>query len=56
MPPNATGDSTDDAVASILATGPTLLAVPNVSEGRDRAVIDAISDAFVADGGMSDGG
>jgi len=27
-------------------TRPTLLAVPNVSEGRDRAAIDAIADAF----------
>jgi glutamate formiminotransferase / 5-formyltetrahydrofolate cyclo-ligase len=28
----------------------TLLAVPNVSEGRDRATIDAIAAAFTADG------
>lgn len=27
-----------------------LLAVPNVSEGRDRAAIDAVAEAFVADG------
>ncbi len=30
---------------------PPLLAVPNVSEGRDRAVIEAIGDAFSAGGG-----
>ena len=29
---------------------PPLLAVPNVSEGRDRAAIEAIGDAFVAGG------
>ena len=28
-----------------------LLAVPNVSEGRDERVLDAIGDAFVAGGG-----
>ena len=29
---------------------PTLLAVPNISEGRDVATVEAISQAFVADG------
>jgi glutamate formiminotransferase / 5-formyltetrahydrofolate cyclo-ligase len=32
-------------------TPPTLLAVPNVSEGRDVATIDAIADAFADDAG-----
>ena len=31
-------------------TPPLLLAVPNISEGRDRASIDAIAAAFAADG------
>ncbi|HEY3760095.1 MAG TPA: hypothetical protein VGL37_10060 [Solirubrobacteraceae bacterium] len=31
-------------------TAPPLLAVPNVSEGRDRASVDAIAMAFTADG------
>jgi glutamate formiminotransferase / 5-formyltetrahydrofolate cyclo-ligase len=31
-------------------TTPPLLAVPNVSEGRDRASVEAIAAAFVADG------
>jgi glutamate formiminotransferase len=31
---------------------PSLLAVPNVSEGRDRASIDAIAAAFAADGAV----
>jgi glutamate formiminotransferase / 5-formyltetrahydrofolate cyclo-ligase len=31
-------------------TPPILLAVPNVSEGRDRAAIDAIAEAFAAGG------
>ncbi len=58
MPPNATGDSGDGATAPTLANAPTLLAVANVSEGRNRGVIDAIADAFVAGGdiAMADAG
>src|ERR1700690_3810699 len=35
---------------------PILLAVPNVSEGRDSETIAAIGRALVADGGANDGG
>jgi glutamate formiminotransferase/glutamate formiminotransferase/formiminotetrahydrofolate cyclodeaminase len=33
-------------------TAPTLLAVPNVSEGRDRDAIDALAAAFTAEGAV----
>ena len=35
-----------------LATAPTLLAVPNVSEGRDHDAIDALAAAFTAEGAV----
>jgi len=35
----------------LIDSNPTLLAVPNVSEGRDDKTIDAIGQAFVAGGG-----
>lgn len=38
------------------ADGPLLLAVPNVSEGRDDAAIDAIAAAFASGGLPEDGG
>ncbi|HEY4279950.1 MAG TPA: hypothetical protein VGM91_17120 [Conexibacter sp.] len=38
------------------ATPPTLLAVPNVSEGRDDDAIDAIAAAFASGGAPEDGG
>jgi glutamate formiminotransferase / 5-formyltetrahydrofolate cyclo-ligase len=36
--------------------GPLLLAVPNVSEGRDAAAVDAIAAAFASGGAAQDGG
>lgn len=39
-----------------MSDGPTLLAVPNVSEGRDDAAIDAIAAAFASGGLPEDGG
>jgi glutamate formiminotransferase / 5-formyltetrahydrofolate cyclo-ligase len=38
------------APSSTRGSAPSLLAVPNVSEGRDRASVEAIAAAFVADG------
>jgi glutamate formiminotransferase / 5-formyltetrahydrofolate cyclo-ligase len=46
---------TRSSLASGAMPPPTLLAVPNVSEGRDRTGIAAIADAFAGKGAASDG-
>ena len=40
----------DPAVPGLAAAGPTLIAVPNVSEGRDAGAIAAIAEAFTQPG------
>ncbi len=44
------GTTAEEAPRSTRESALTLLAVPNVSEGRDRASVDAIAAAFAADG------
>jgi glutamate formiminotransferase len=46
---------TRSSLASGAMSSPTLLAVPNVSEGRDQMAITAIADAFAGNDEASDG-